>query len=376
MRERLLAHPTPSPSPSPVRDTSTARKQSCCRSVSTAPGGKTVHTTDRAKRPGIATVLRTHVVRAPARAMSYAELQSEHAGSCEPRVEDEDEPVTPLREPQGKPRESERLIKAILYGIMDALIGVPVAVAFTSIIFRDPLFHEDPAVFETLVKLMMFSCFVHQCCFSAGSTLPFALGQVQDAGLIFLSSMATQIVNDQSQFAADATTEDKLATVLISLALSTALLGVALIVTGQLELAQYVQYLPLPVVGGYLAFIGLYCGEAGLSMMTSMPIDSLLSLGRAEQLAEQWSSLMQPDALQHWLPGVLCGIALTVATAKLQHFLVLPCCMLIVPLAFYIVLFSCGLGLEDARAEGWMKNTTEHHVSVAQIYDQHTSRQH
>ena len=59
-------------------------------------------------------------------------------------------------------------------------------------------------------------------------------------------------------------------------------------------------------------------------MMTSMPIDSLLSLGRAEQLAEQWSSLMQPDALQHWLPGVLCGIALTVATAKLQHFLVLP----------------------------------------------------
>ena len=44
------------------------------------------------------------------------------------------------------------------------------------------------------------------------------------------------------------------------------------IVTGKLQLATYVQYLPLPVVGGYLAFIGLYCLEAGLSLMTGVQV--------------------------------------------------------------------------------------------------------
>ena len=252
-------------------------------------------------------------------------------------------------------REWERVIKAVLYGVMNSLMAVPVAVAFTSIIFRDPLFREDPTVFPTLIKLVLFSCFVHQVCFSVGSSLPFALGQVQDAGLIFLSAMATQIVHDTEHFAPDATTEERLSTVLIALALSTALLGVALILTGHLELAQHVQYLPLPVVGGYLAFIGLYCGEAGLSMMTNLQIDGLLSLTRGP---EQWNLLVQPDAALHAAPGVLCGIALTVATSKLQHYLVLPGCMLMVPGVFYIVLLSAGLDAEDARMDGWMKNLT------------------
>ena len=38
------------------------------------------------------------------------------------------------------------------------------------------------------------------------------------------------------------------------------------------QLAGLVQYLPLPVVGGYLAFIGLYCLEAGLSLMSGVQV--------------------------------------------------------------------------------------------------------
>ena len=45
-------------------------------------------------------------------------------------------------------------------------------------------------------------------------------------------------------------------------------------VTGKLELAMLVQYLPLPVVGGYLAFLGLYCLEAGLTLMSGVQVAS------------------------------------------------------------------------------------------------------
>jgi len=71
---------------------------------------------------------------------------------------------------------------------------------------------------------------------------------VQDAGLIFLANMATSIVNLLQ--AENATYNEIMATVLCWLALSTALLGIALFITGWLKLAGVVQYLPMPVIGG------------------------------------------------------------------------------------------------------------------------------
>ena len=38
------------------------------------------------------------------------------------------------------------------------------------------------------------------------------------------------------------------------------------------QLASLVQYLPMPVVGGYLAYIGFFCGEAGLALMAGVQI--------------------------------------------------------------------------------------------------------
>lgn len=50
----------------------------------------------------------------------------------------------------------------------------------------------------------------------------------------------------------------------------TAVLGVALVVLGRLRLASLVQYLPMPVVGGYLAYIGYFCGQAGLAFASGV----------------------------------------------------------------------------------------------------------
>ena len=159
--------------------------------------------------------------------------------------------------------------KAILYGFINTIVVTPVMIGFCAIIFRHEAFHRDPAVYAQLVKLCLFSSAVHQAVFTATSSLPFAIGQVQDAGLIFLSKMACDLANEMEHEPPEAL----LSTVLVTLSASTALLGLALIITGKLQLAALVQYLPLPVVGGYLAFIGLYCFEAGLSLMTGLEVD-------------------------------------------------------------------------------------------------------
>ena len=221
-----------------------------------------------------------------------------------------------------------------MYGVINAVVCAPVMIGFAAIIFRHPAFHADPAVYPALVKLVLFSSMVHQAAFSGFSSLPFAIGQVQDAGLIFLSKMASDL--------ADATADDsqqvRMATVLVALSLSTMLLGLALMLTGRLRLAVLVQYLPLPVVGGYLAFIGLYCLEAGLALMSGVQVTSLLG----PDGPAQWAQLVQPGPLLTTLPGVACGVGMLLALSRYGHFLLLPGMLLAIPLAFFLVALAAG----------------------------------
>ena len=101
-------------------------------------------------------------------------------------------------------------LKAAMYGVINAVVCAPVMIGFAAIIFRHPAFHADPAVYPALVKLVLFSSAVHQTAFTTFSSLPFAIGQVQDAGLIFLS----QIAGDIAEEMIDAPPEHMLATVL------------------------------------------------------------------------------------------------------------------------------------------------------------------
>jgi hypothetical protein len=128
---------------------------------------------------------------------------------------------------------------SIMYGMINATIILPVLMSFGSIIYRDQAFAPYMPV---LVKMTVVSGVVHQLCFSMFSSLPFAVGQVQDAGLIFLSQMASRMVDHCKSRGYD--DETMLATVTVGLSLSTAILGCCLVILGQLQLAQYVQLLP------------------------------------------------------------------------------------------------------------------------------------
>ena len=77
-----------------------------------------------------------------------------------------------------------------------------------------------------------------------------------------------------------------LATTLCVLGLATACLGVSLVLTGRFKLGTLVAYLPIPVIGGYLAFIGLFCGQAGLGLMAHTTVRTPLDLFKLD--AEQW----------------------------------------------------------------------------------------
>lgn len=227
---------------------------------------------------------------------------------------------------------------SILYGMINATIVLPVLMSFGSIIYRDEAFQP---YLNVLIKLTVISGVVHQLSFSTLSTLPFAVGQVQDAGLIFLSSMAGTIVQTcRNQHGAD--DETLLATATVGLSLATALLGLAMVLIGKLRLAQWVQMLPTPVVGGYLAFIGTFCGVSGIGLMAG---------------TSQVTWKVVCDKIEFILPGVLGGMFIYSLVRLLRHMAVLPTCIVFLFCLFYLVLWFQDMSVEDATAHGWIAKT-------------------
>eukprot|EP00854_Cymbomonas_tetramitiformis_P012357 gene12357-14595_t len=142
--------------------------------------------------------------------------------------------------------------------------------------------------------------------------------------------------------------DDAVATVLVCTALSTAIVGLLLILTGSFRLASLVQYLPMPVVGGYLAYIGLYCIEAAFSIMLGgMTVNEWTLTTNVVGMTWKKGAIL-------CAPGLVGWTILLVVCARVKHFLTLPICLLSIPVLFYIALQCSQTSLSDAQAFGWM----------------------
>ncbi|KFM27070.1 Uncharacterized protein C24H6.11c [Auxenochlorella protothecoides] len=242
------------------------------------------------------------------------------------------------------PAAMDRHTRAALVGLIDVMLALPVVASFASIIFQAPFF--APYIGQ-LVKLVCLSSALHQLIFSLFSTMPFAMGQVQDVGLIFMSAIASNVARACAGEGVPA--DETLATVLVTLTISTAIVGLLIIATGMLKLASLVQYVPLPVIGGYLAFVGYFCLAAGVSLASGVHID---------EDPMTWAGLASADALLRLVPALLLLLLITAVQRRFSHPLALPLLLAAAPVVFYVVLAAGGWTLAEAQQDGWVTKPT------------------
>jgi hypothetical protein len=126
------------------------------------------------------------------------------------------------------------VIYILVYAMVNVIISVPGLYGYAAVIFNHSVFTPH---MNALSKLVILSSLVHQLGFTLFSSLPFAIGTVQDAGLIFLSSMSNQLATKILD--SDGGTEEQvLSTTLALLSLGTASLGLVLVVMGHFRLAE------------------------------------------------------------------------------------------------------------------------------------------
>jgi len=239
----------------------------------------------------------------------------------------------------GRSYQGTNFTNAVMYGIINSILAIPGIYGCTLMIFS----HQDFTEFmPELSKLVIFSCVVHQVMFTLLSSLPFAIGQVQDAGLIFLGVMTTSICNSLGN---DVPMEAKVTTSIVIIGIATASLGICLVVGGKLKLAALASYLPMPVIGGYLAFIGMFWLYAGFALCTGLAVSNVESM-----------IFVFKDAHNILLcvPGVLGGAFFLAVSHRYDNSFILSAAIMIMPVLFFSVMLIGGVSMDDARGDGWI----------------------
>ncbi len=88
-----------------------------------------------------------------------------------------DENISPLPPPSSCGKIG--FVYYLIYAFVNSIMCVPCLYGYAAVIFAHDVFQPH---INALSKLVILSSVLHQICFTAFSTLPFAIGQVQDAG--------------------------------------------------------------------------------------------------------------------------------------------------------------------------------------------------
>mmetsp|Transcript_15625 Transcript_15625/g.43700 ORF Transcript_15625/g.43700 Transcript_15625/m.43700 type:complete len:952 (-) Transcript_15625:452-3307(-) len=261
------------------------------------------------------------------------------ASAWDEEAPDQDEDEDETLEEGGDPEKQAACdTKGVVFGAVNTIVSLPSMVAFANIIFKSPKFAPWMPI---IVRFLFLAAGVHQFAFVLRSKVPGAIGQVQDVGLIFLSAMTSSIVLYGEEN--DLPFEETLSTALLTITVSTTIVGVLIVMIAKFRVASLVQYVPVPVVGGYLAYVGYFCCFAGVSLAANQPMETLAD----------WAKVMNLTSLIRILPMLGTWLALHLTVHNVTHPLGLPATICAIPLLFYIVLYASGHTLEDAQAAGW-----------------------
>ena len=237
---------------------------------------------------------------------------------------------------QGAPPSLRGMLPALATVPITTLLTVITCISYSAIIFSGPM----SGYYAVGVGLAFVSAIVLTLVVALSSSYPGSLAYAQAEPAVIIAvivqGMATSLIDA-------AAPEQVLPTALVVISLSSLLCGLCFVLPGWLRYGDLVRFVPLPVVGGFLAGVGFLLVKASLTA----------TLGPALAAELPWS-LLRADAAAHWLPGVGCGLVLWFLQARRSSFVNLP-----VVLGALVTLFWLSAALSGATpgglaSSGWL----------------------
>lgn len=211
-----------------------------------------------------------------------------------------------------------RLVPTLTAGVIAGVLLVIYAISMAALIFTGPL-----AEFISLgIGLTLFTAMVAAVVVALTNSLPGIVIMPQDSPAIILAMMTSAIATQIPAY--DPTL---LPTVVMSLAVTTTVVGLVCFLLGTFKLGNLIRFIPYPVVGGFLAGTGYLLAQGAFNVMT----DQFFNLFHL-------SALLSPSMLIRWVPGCSIGLALVVLLRRYNNVFILPSIIIGSTVAFYIIL--------------------------------------
>jgi SulP family sulfate permease len=135
--------------------------------------------------------------------------------------------------------------------------------------------------------------------------------------------------------------EAKFITVMMTVILTSILSGLFFVFIGGFKLSRFIRFIPYPVIGGFVAGTGLLLVQGALGVM----------LGRTPALTNL-GTLFSTETLLLWIPGILFGTLVWIASRRFNHFLTYPALLLGAVIIFYLSMWMSGISIGKMREIG------------------------
>jgi sulfate permease, SulP family len=202
------------------------------------------------------------------------------------------------------------------------------------------IFSADLARYAGLgVTTAFVSCVVTALVIALTSSMRMNIGGPDSNATAFLAGVAAGVAS--SVRADGGSPQNIVLTVLIAIALCSIVTGVILYAIGSSRRSRSLQFLPYPVIGGFLAGTGYLLIAGAFRVLTGE--------------APHWQTLLALLTQLHWLawiPAVVVGVLLTTLSRFWNHAAVLPLTLAFGIALFYLLLHAAALSTDDARHMG------------------------
>ena len=231
-------------------------------------------------------------------------------------------------------RRSERVLTSLAAGIVIGAVEVVLAVAFAAFVFGGLLVTRlaDGIGLYLVAAALTLGILAWR----AGSRG--VVGSVQDAATAVLAVVATTTALD-----AFGGPDRAFLTVIAATMVVTVLCGVIFTALGRFRLGNLVRFIPYPVVGGFLAGTGWLLLKGGLYVSSGI-LPALRTIG----------DLLREHELVRWVPALVFGVVLLVATRIVKRPLVIPAIIGLGIGLFVLGMLLTGSTIETAKQGRWL----------------------
>jgi SulP family sulfate permease len=222
----------------------------------------------------------------------------------------------------------------LILATLSSLVTVLGTVAFAAMIFSGPLVKVVPVAFLTFLAgtalsgllIALFSRF--HCNLSGAQDEPAAILAMFASGLA-----STGVVDDQTA----------ISTMFAVIVLSTACFGSVLLLVGILKWGKYTQLIPYPVVGGFLAGVGLMMLSATIQFLSGVTVTM-----------ESLPDFLSGEMTLRWLPSLIAACLLYWGMNQIRTVFLLPIGLICIVITFYTVAWSLSFSLSSLRESGFV----------------------